>query len=142
MTATKTAGQTFSRGEMIRTPDGRTATVNRMHHQGDKHPRVECTNGTSWIAANCQPAIPQPTPASEHARCHHGLNDIIGYVVRITGIDGASGQNRDVAYIEGRYRYNQALTLVRELREQIFRNEINAIYAVIDQVHEGGHRLA
>jgi hypothetical protein len=54
MTVTNTAAQTFAHGDLIRIPTGYVATVNRMHYAGDRHLRVECTDGTSWIAANCQ----------------------------------------------------------------------------------------
>lgn len=50
------AGQSFTHGDLIHTPDHRTATVNRTYVEGDDLLRVECTDGTSWIAALCRPA--------------------------------------------------------------------------------------
>jgi hypothetical protein len=55
LTITDTATKTFAHGDLIRIPTGHVATVNRMHYAGDENLRVECTDGTSWIAALCQP---------------------------------------------------------------------------------------
>ncbi len=86
MTATNTAAKSFAHGDLIRIPTGRAATVNRMHYAGDENLRVECTDGTSWIAALCQAITPDTAAQAgdlvsyAHPTQHRTL---IGTIVRL-----------------------------------------------------------
>ena len=75
--------------------------------------------------------------AGEQTRGHaHGLDTTAGYIVRRTFFD--EREHEDVATINGRTNYEQALVAVREVRAE----QTGMGYAVIDFVYECGCRSA
>lgn len=88
-------------------------------------------------------AIPQPTPAREHARCNHGHADTVGYVVSFTHFDPETGETtfEDIEYVDGATNYGKALEIVRGARAVIARGIKDAAYAVIHTVYADGHRM-
>lgn len=88
-------------------------------------------------------AIPQPTPAREHGRCGHGLDDLTGYVVAYSRLDAATGAVtfEDIAHVADATQYARALELVREARRKVESGEVDATYAVIHHVYAGDHRM-
>lgn len=93
-------------------------------------------------AAEETPAIPQPTPVSEHARCNHGHADTTGYVVAFTHVSGNEVTFEDIEYVDGASNYGKALEIVRGAHAVIERGIKDATYAVIHTVYADGHRMA
>lgn len=93
---------------------------------------------------NTATAIPPVTDWREHAACQHGLADTVGYVVAYTHFDRETGTTSftDVEFIDSPYDYGKALDVVREARANAASGAVNATYAVIHSVYEGGHRPA
>jgi hypothetical protein len=87
-------------------------------------------------------AIPPLTPLEGCAGCQHGLHDVIGYVVAYSHLSDTGVRFTDIVYTEGAQSYAYA----RELRDAAIRRiqerRVDATYAVIHWVYEGGHRVS
>lgn len=87
-------------------------------------------------------AIPAATPNLDHAACNHG-QDLTGYVVAYSHLTAANKVTfEDIEYVQGSTNYGHALEIVRAARERVMNGQVDATYAVIHPVYEGGHRPA
>lgn len=87
-----------------------------------------------------KPEIPQPTPSIGHVNCGHGQSDSTGYVVAYSHVSGNEVTFTDIEHVQGSTNYSRALELVYEARRKVRSGEVDAVYAVIHHIYEGGHR--
>lgn len=87
-----------------------------------------------------EPEIPQPTPSIGHVNCGHGQSDSTGYVVAYSHVNGNEVTFTDIEHVQGSTNYSRALELVYEARRKVRSGDVDAVYAVIHHVYDGGHR--
>jgi hypothetical protein len=86
--------------------------------------------------------IPPLLPREACLRCGHGLHDVAGFVVAYSHLSQAGVHFTDIVHVEGARSYAQARQFRDAAVGRIQRGEVDAAYAVIHWVYEGGHRTS